>query len=274
LVALFGAPVPTLEATQHALIAAFQGTSIVRAADGSLMEPFAHTWTLSVEWYFYIAWPLVLLLAKGRGVRARNIMWGATIGAVLLYAASLLLNDHWFYFGPVSRSAQLLVGCAVAMLFQTRRDLSANPRLLLAGATLSTALLAAYVVFGPDKSHWFYAWAGFPLATITGALLIFAGRVAPDSAGVRFGLQQPILTFIGRVSYSLYLWHVIPPNVLDRDILPLPLWAMGLLMLGMTAAGTWVTYRWLEKPFLSNRKEALGSTADATRRSVAGSPVR
>ncbi len=74
------------------------------------LHPFGQTWSLAIEWYFYLLWPLVVLAARSRGVRPGRLAVGSLVAAVPLYLVALPLSDFWFYFGPSARFAELLVG--------------------------------------------------------------------------------------------------------------------------------------------------------------------
>ena len=66
-------------------------TSAIWAADqsGSFwlpgLHPFGQTWSLAIEWYFYLLWPLVVLAARSRGVGARRLAIASVGTAVALY---------------------------------------------------------------------------------------------------------------------------------------------------------------------------------------------
>ncbi len=63
-------------------------------------------------------------------------------------------------------------------------------------------------------------------------------------------------TFLGRTSYSLYLWHVVPFLALS-EVTALPKPVVGLVFLALTAVLTLASYRWLEKPFMRARSDVL-----------------
>src|SRR5207249_3654876 len=99
-----------------AFVTVTQASSIWLAIPVGSLGPFGQTWSLSVEWYFYLAWPVILLAVKGRGVTARRMMILAVGAAALIYVASLFQSNDWFYFGPLARVAELLAGGALALL--------------------------------------------------------------------------------------------------------------------------------------------------------------
>ncbi|MCW2807937.1 MAG: acyltransferase, partial [Marmoricola sp.] len=67
----------------------------------------------------------------------------------------------------------------------------------------------------------------------------------------------PWLTAVGRYSYSLYLWHVVPMLLLEDAWPALPQPVVGLVAVALTIVLTIVSYRLLERPFLRPRSDVL-----------------
>lgn len=178
---------------------AFFGLSnfyLLHSADGYFSlripyNPFGHTWTLGVEEQFYVLFPLVFYLWLRR--RAWMLLPALALVSLLVAAHQTEASPLAAFYLLPGRFWELAAG---ALLFQLQgRRLPWTPWLLPLGA----ACLVAGFVFAKADSFPF-PWA---LAPVAGSLLLIAG-VAGGSAGV---LESPILTYIGRISYSLYLWH-------------------------------------------------------------------
>ena len=84
-------------------------------------------------------------------------------------------------------------------------------------------------------------------------------------------LSHPWAAGLGRCSYSLYLWHLVPLLLLQTSGLALPTPVLGLLVVACTVVLTTLSYRFLERPFLHGRGAAL-SEAAAPRAPAAPSP--
>lgn len=169
-------------------------------AGASEIKPLLHTWSLSVEEQFYLVFPALLLL-MARFAPNHRAFW-----VWILFAASLGLSEFMltryesatFYLLP-TRAWELLLGSGLALL-----PAVARPRAWLAHVAGISGLLliaGAVVLMTPLTS--------FPglnaLAPCVGAAaIIWAG---PERTIVNRLLSVRAMTFIGKISYSLYLWH-------------------------------------------------------------------
>jgi peptidoglycan/LPS O-acetylase OafA/YrhL len=220
------------------------------------LHPFAQTWSLAIEWYFYLLWPLVVLAARRRGMTARLVMRISVVAAVVLYLGSLLLSDFWFYFGPPARFAELLVGCALALAFQAYGPPTRRWRGATAASVVSLAALAAYTLFAPSALSPVSRYLGVPMTVLATVVLIHCGYSNPSGPVQRL-LSHRWLAAIGRYSYSLYLWHVVPMLLLAGNWLHLPIPLLALVAVTASGLLTFLSYQLLERPFLRARSDVL-----------------
>ena len=244
-------PQTAARAAGDGLLASVQAGTFVKGLDLGQMVMFGHTWSLSVEWIFYLLWPLGLLWARSRGVSAGRLAVIALSVGALLYLAALPGSGEWFYYGPLARSGQLLVGCAAALWM-----LSAKPPKFAVAPWLRTVILLAalaalllWVLLGSQEKQLPYRFIGFPLVTLASTALVVLGSLWQGNRVIGLLGIAP-LALLGRVSYSLYLWHLIPIQLLSKDRIDLPMPVLALLGVALAVALTALSYRFLEVPFL------------------------
>lgn len=155
-----------------------------------------HTWSLSVEWQFYMVYPIVLLgLSKLMPLRylRRLVLVACVAGFGFCVASSLWWPQPAFYLLP-SRAWELLAG-GVACLYPIK--LGVRHQRLLEGTGL-LMLVAGFVLLREDD-----IWPGYlALLPVLGTVaMIVAAR--QDSVATNTGFSQ----WTGKISYSLYLWH-------------------------------------------------------------------
>jgi peptidoglycan/LPS O-acetylase OafA/YrhL len=210
--------------------------------------PLLMTWSLGVEEQFYAVIPvlLVLLARIRRNWTLPAILAGCTLSFLL---AQYQLDGHSqrafqaaFYLLP-ARAWELGVGGALAVgqLRAKRRPMAAwiAPAISLTGVILTVAPL-----FLLD------AHSLFPGATALPSVLGTAMLIAVPASWVnRRLLSMPTLVFIGRVSYSWYLWHwplLAYLNILFGGKLPrtAPIAAVAVAFVAAV-----LSYFFIEQPF-------------------------
>jgi len=255
------APLAPVEVARRGVLALTQ-SSAIWAADQSgsfwlpALHPFGQTWSLAIEWYFYLLWPLVVLAARSRGFGARQLAFASLVAALPLYLVSLPMSDFWFYFGPTARFAELLVGGALALWFQAGGTPTRESRFATPASVLALAAIAAITLFAPAAHSPLYRWVEVPVTVLGTVALIRAGYSNPRGSVPRL-ISHRWLAAVGRSSYSLYLWHLVPMLLLQKADLGLSKPVLGVIAVAATIVLTTLSYRLLEKPFLRPRSDVL-----------------
>jgi peptidoglycan/LPS O-acetylase OafA/YrhL len=209
----------------------------------------SHLWTLSVEAQFYAVWPLLLPLLWRRVRRV-----GPAVGVLLASAAVIALvryleyrsSHSWslVYTRTEARADTLLIGAALAVLC-SRRSL---PRHVVSIVTLVGAgALATFVVLAQASSPMLFE-GGFTLVALATAAVV-AGALQPGSVTRRVLSWSP-LRLVGRISYSLYLWHLPVYVWVHTEEGSLPTLARVVLALTVTIALSTASYLLVERPLL------------------------
>ena len=211
-------------------------------------KPLLHLWSLGIEEQFYLFWPLVLMLATRLRLRILTV---ATVIGIASFALSVALigsDPVATFYLPFTRAWELLAGAALACGWNQFRQtgVASNWR-----AAIGLLLIAVAAGVLDSKSAFPGWWAALP---VTGAALLLS---APAAWGCRHLLSSPAMVRIGLISYPLYLWHW--PLLVFFAIIkfaPLTLIERGLIV-GLSFALAWLTYRFVEIPFRFGRPSRL-----------------
>ncbi len=161
---------------------------------------FLHTWSLSIEWQFYLLYPFVLLLFRKYAADRRLMLLVHLALLLVSLACSVWLNsaapDRAYYLLR-SRAWELLAGGAVFILSASVRNGIAAGR-LTEGTGLALILAALAIPF--PGNHWTVFSA---LMAVCGTALVILAARGNDSRWTGNAAMQ----WIGSRSYSIYLWH-------------------------------------------------------------------
>ena len=222
-------------------------------------NPLVHTWSLGIEEQFYIVFPLFLILI-------RRLRQPLQIGLTALAALASLIVSIWgtasaptatFYLLPM-RAWELLFG-AVPALYLLRAERGGRdpklPPVLRRGITLAgLALTVCSLVFFDAEMPFPGTAALFP-CTGAALLLTFGGELSDPVTRL---LSLAPLRLLGKISYSLYLWHW-PLLVFITKYTSLGLHGMGgkIAILAASVGIAYASWRWIEQPWRERRGAAV-----------------
>lgn len=231
------------------------------ASDVNYFEQFAfmplkHLWSLAIEEQFYIFFPIILItllltLKKYRNVAL--IFWIVSLISLLLMVIISQPNvgHSRVYFGTDTRLQTILLGVLFAFIwppFKLKKNPAPTLKHIIDGigifGLLSTCLLFFFV---NDNSNWIYN-GGFYLISVL-ALFIILSAVHPSGRFAK-ALGNPLFVYIGKRSYSLYLWHFpvisfVHSYFVDGQI-PFYVYFIDIILTLIFAE---LSYRYVEQPF-------------------------
>jgi len=196
-----------------------------------------HFWSLSIEEQFYLTWPFVLILAGRR--RALGI---AVLGAcsAALWRFSIAHSHAITFMQSVAtpmRVDALLIGCAAALI-PARRRLPGQLFLLSAGiVAICCCTFETVAPFGESVLQGFLIWS-----TVNGA----------PAAAISL-LESRLLTAVGVLSYSLYVWQQFVAQFHSFSVAIISIEVLVVFALAF------LSYRYVEKPLRLLGKRLAGA---------------
>jgi peptidoglycan/LPS O-acetylase OafA/YrhL len=199
---------------KSALISLFYLSNFEKIADLYSSVFLGHTWSLAIEEQFYILWSLLLVLLL-RFVKSRKkIVYIVLSLAFLSWMLRVLymqigISRNRVYFGLDTRMDGLLLGSALGILLASELINEMRKRQIAQWLKLLTPFSFGLLIYiGVALNHrnpQTYYWV-ITLVEVLVAILILDVFISKHSF-VRQLLSREPLTWIGKVSYGLYLWH-------------------------------------------------------------------
>lgn len=226
----------------------FAAQSVDYFAQGMDVSPVQHYWTLAVEEQFYLVWPAVMLLGtwwwRRRGLPVRPVV--ATLVAVII-VSSLAYSIYYSevarspaYFSTLTRAWELGIGAALVFISARRLPAWSSHGLAIVGLA---AIIAASVLYTDDTLFPSYT-ALLPVLGTAALILAGSGTVRPVTSRL---LEMAPVRYIGRVSYSWYLWHW-PPLIFGAFLFgPLSV-GEGLALVALSFIPTVISHHLVERP--------------------------
>jgi len=237
---------------------------IVRTTGGyfdapAATNPLLHTWTLSVEEQFYIAFPIILILGWLAVRRFGLHRWTPAVLTCLVTVTSLALAvlgssgrigqpgpPLLGFYSPLTRAWEFGLGALLALAGTRIRARSGGQA--LAVGCVGTAALAVSLVAIDGSTPFPGVWTLLPVGATL--LLLIAGAEQSTNVVARVLGSRPMVE-VGDRSYSIYLWHW-PVIVLAKALWPTTS-HVAMLAAAASFAPALASYAWIEQPIRNRR---------------------
>jgi len=258
------------ETSKAILIVLFYSANWARALGQEELgwhDSLGHTWSLSVEEQFYLIWPVLLvamlrLRLNGRWIISLVVMGiaASAVSRAALWASGSSVAR--LFNGLDTRADALLIGCVVGLLATYNLLPGARWFLLtIKGLAIGSALILAYLGFRANASAGYMYLGGFTVVAGAAAIILIELLGSPSKLALLL-LESPLLVWIGRLSYGLYLWH-LPLYRITVPVVTHPDWnwyeRLGLRFV-VTFAVASLSFYLIERPCL-NLKQRFRAVA-------------
>lgn len=218
-------------------------------------SPIGHLWSLAIEEQFYVIWPIVLLVGIYFIPQRGKLMLGILLSAALSVIAMAIIYEPGadpsrVYYGTDTRAFAILIGAALAIIWPSwkhRRRISSAARDLLDVSGLIGIIMLFILVYITNQfDDWLYPWGFLYLSVVTAVLIAILVHPANRLEKI---MGNPLFSWIGKRSYSLYIWHypviTLSTPTIDTDGTSYLRIALQLLVTVIISS---LSYRYIEDP--------------------------
>lgn len=219
---------------------------------------FSHTWSLAVEEQFYILWPGIFLLLRRRPLHLARALAGAIV-LVWIYRLALVFWFHasqgYIYEAFDTRADSLMIGCLLAVLLDQSQAVRLF-RSVCSGRWPILLTLLAFALSSVAEARYGPGYRDTLGLALNGVLAFLL--IAQALAGAFPPLAWTPVRYLGRISYSMYLWQQIVLEVTGKALLRVfpgvpPAIRIAVEFAAVVAAAS-ASWYGLEKPILRLKK--------------------
>lgn len=176
-------------------------------------SPLLHMWSIAIEMQFYLVYPfyvyLVFNIQKLKNNFREKYIRSTIILTTFLVLATFYCSFHFdfnsLYYSTFSRISSFLIGGIFAALSSKYKELSSK-KLLIPSYMVVCVLILQTFCFNLNDMKLFRGM--FLSYTLLLGFLMFYFSITNRKHLFKWILEQPLLTYLGKISYSLYLWHI------------------------------------------------------------------
>jgi len=204
--------------------------------------PLLHTWSLGIEMQFYLILPFFLTLVPPKYLISTVTLLFLILTIYTNYAVFMDDNAQGMYFSLLARIPEFLVGSWLALASIGKNWTFIKSNFLSA---FGLFLVTSSIIFIDENT-------AFPSFMVLPACLGIGLIIAAKRSIINALFSQPLLVWIGGLSYSLYLWHW---PILAGIRYYFGTYKLGFIttifFLCLTLLSSYTSYRFIELGFLS-----------------------
>jgi peptidoglycan/LPS O-acetylase OafA/YrhL/lysophospholipase L1-like esterase len=258
--------------------------------------PLRHLWSLAVEEQYYIVWPLIMFVLLRRirpktlpilGLVFTSVAVAIAVATAMIYHAGpidtfantpqqfMTLFGHrvgridFLYLGTITRASGLLLGAALATMWRPwalrRGRAGSNANGLDIAGVLALLALGAMCwkfrevveVTDVGVSGYDLLYRGGFIAVGIATVVAIATVTHPRSRLGKYVIGTPLLVWIGKRSYGLYLYHWTVFQAYRKAAGNSLNLREFVALMAITAVLTEVSYRWIETPIRNGKALAF-----------------